>query len=129
MESNYKINKQYYPENDHLIITITVIPEQKNVNQFLNGDFARIKEVREWFLNGFKKALEHENSDEIVMEGDEVELKIGFKTTNIRFTLHENLDVPLESFMNIDEKLEDIISTKKLYNIMLDWNEILNKIK
>ena len=29
MENNYRINKQYYLENNHSIITITVIPEQK----------------------------------------------------------------------------------------------------
>ena len=96
MENNYKINKQYYPENNHSIITITVIPEQKNVNQFLNGDFARIKEVREWFLNGFKTVLDGEYKEPIIMEGDEVELEIGKESTTIRFTLHENLNVPLE---------------------------------
>ena len=127
MENNYKINKQYYPENSHSIITITVIPEQKNVNQFLNGDFSRIKEVREWFLNGFKTMLDGEYKEPITMEGDEVELKIGKETTTIRFTLHENLNVPLECFMDINEELEDTIDTKKLYNIMLEWNKILDQ--
>ena len=127
MENNYKINKQYYPENNHSIITITVIPEQKNINQFLNGDFSRIKEVREWFLNGFKTMLDGEYKEPITMEGDEVELKIGKETTTIRFTLHENLNVPLECFMDINEELEDTIDTKKLYGIMLEWNKILDE--
>ena len=127
MENNNKINKQYYPENNHSIITITVIPEQKNVNQFLNGDFSRIKEVREWFLNGFKVMLDSEDKEPITMKGDEVELKIEKKTTPIRFTLHENLNVPLECFMDVNEELEDIIDTKKLYNIMLEWNKILDQ--
>ena len=127
MENNYKINKQYYPENNHSIITITVIPEQKNVNQFLNGDFARIKEVREWFLNGFKTVLDGEYKEPIIMEGDEVELEIGKESTTIRFTLHENLNVPLECFMDINEEIEDTINTKKLYGVMLEWGKILDQ--
>ncbi|MCP1225874.1 hypothetical protein [Sebaldella sp. S0638] len=127
MENNYKINKQYYPENSHSIITITVIPEQKNVNQFLNGDFSRIKEVREWFLNGVKTVLNGEQKESLVMEGDEVELEIGEVHTKIRLTLHENLDVPLESFRDPKEPLEDIIDTNELYNIMLEWSKILDK--
>ena len=127
MENNYRINKQYYPENNHSIITITVIPEQKNINQFLNGDFSRIKEVREWFLNGFKTMLDGEYKEPIIMEGDEVELEIGKESTTIRFTLHENLNVPLECFMDINEEIEDTINTKKLYGVMLEWGKILDQ--
>ena len=61
------------------------------------------------------------------MEGDEVELEIGKIDTKIRFILHENLDVPLESFRDPTTPLVDIIDTKELYNIMLEWNKILNE--
>ena len=71
--------------------------------------------------------LDGEDKEPITMEGNEVELKIGKKTTNIRFVLHENLNVPLECFMDVNEELEDTIDTKKLYNIMLEWNKILNE--
>ena len=71
--------------------------------------------------------LDGEYKEPITMEGDEVELKIGKETTTIRFTLHENLNVPLECFMDINEELEDTIDTKKLYNIMLEWNKILDQ--
>ena len=56
--------------------------------------------------------LDGEDKEPITMEWNEVELKIGKKTTNIRFVLHENLNVPLECFRDVNEELEDTIDTK-----------------
>ena len=61
------------------------------------------------------------------MEGDEVELEIGKIYTKIKFTLHENLDVPLESFRDPTVPLVDTVDTKELYNIMLEWDKTLDK--
>ena len=124
---NYKVIKKNFPANNSYITAITIIPVKRNINQFLNGDFARLKEVREWFLEGFEKILKNNVEEPLIMEGDEVELEIGKIYTKIRFTLHENLDVPLESFRDTALPLEDIIDTKELYDIMLEWNKILDE--
>ena len=42
---NYKIIKKKFPANNSYITAITIIPVKRNINQFLNGDFARLKEV------------------------------------------------------------------------------------
>ena len=126
MEKKYKISKVYYKDSRDFYLSIELIPERKNISHFLNSDFVISKTIRNWFLNGVEEVLNGKKLSNI-MEGDNVELKIEKQKTKILFTLHENLNVPLETFMDLNEDIEDIIDTKELYNIMLEWNKILNE--
>ena len=126
MAEKYKINKVYYKDSRDFCLSIELIPEEKNVSHFLNSDFVISKSIRNWFLNGVEEVL---NGKKLlnIMEGDNVELRIEKQKTKVLFTLHENLNVSLETFMDSAENIEDIIDTKELYAIMIEWNKILNK--
>ena len=126
MAEKYKINKVYYKDSRDFGLSIELIPEEKNVSHFLNSDFVISKSIRNWFLNGVEEVL---NGKKLlnIMEGDNVELRIEKQKTKVLFTLHENLNVSLETFMDSAENIEDIIDTKELYAIMIEWNKILNK--
>ena len=126
MKKRYEIKKMYYKNSDHYFLVIHMIPEMLNIDYFLNSDYIKMgEECQKWYLDGVKDVLDGKKNT-IVREGDIVKLTINKNITKVEYILHENLDISLQEIKeDPNYKLEDIIDTKELYNIMVMWNEEL----
>lgn len=126
MKKKYEIKKMYYKNSDHYFLVIHMIPEMLNIDYFLNSDYIKMgEEGQKWYLDGVKDVLDGKKNT-IVREGDIVKLTINKNITKVRYILHENLDISLQEIKEgSNYKLEDIIDTKELYNIMVMWSEEL----
>ena len=91
---------------------------------FLNSDFLIAKE---WWINNIKIVL-NEKKLELIERGEIVELIIKKNITTLNFIQHETFNLEIKDlFENIDQlEMTSTINTNELYNIMLEWNEILN---
>ena len=126
MKKRYEIKKMYYKNSDHYFLVIHMIPEMLNIDYFLNSDYIKMgEECQKWYLDGVKDVLDGKKNT-IVREGDIVKLTINKNITKVEYILHENLDISLQEIKeDPNYKLEDIIDTKELYNIMVMWSEEL----
>lgn len=128
MKKSYEIKKKYYQNSNDYFLVIYIIPEMINVDYFLNSDFIKLGvENQKWYLDSFKEVLD-DKEEIIVREGDIVELTISKEITKVKYILHDNLGIPLEEIKeDLNDSLEDVINTKKLYDIMITWSEVVNK--
>lgn len=92
---------------------------------FLNSDFLIAKE---WWINNVRIVLD-EGILELVERGEIVELTINKNITTLNFIQHETFNLEITDLFENTEQLEmsSMINTKELYNIMLEWNKILDQ--
>lgn len=66
---------------------------------------------------------------ELVERGEIVELTINKNITTLNFIQHETFNLEITDLFENTEQLEmsSMINTKELYNIMLEWNKILDQ--
>ena len=92
---------------------------------FLNSDFLI---AREWWINNVEIVLKGKVI-ELIERGEIVELVIGKNITILNFIQHETFNLEIKDlFENINQlEVTTKVKTDELYEIMSEWNEILNK--
>ena len=91
---------------------------------FLNSDFLI---AREWWINNVEIVLKGKVI-ELIERGEIVELVIGKNITILNFIQHETFNLEIKDlFENINQlEVTTKVKTDELYEIMLEWDEILN---